>query len=414
MLASTYVPSEDGLNVFPSVPNWKDKVRISYEYKTDIITSGEGTEQRRAVRYYPRRSVEFSAIFTGESKLHLDWFMVRGLADKAAVIEPSKYVTTRGVLEPKQRQISYTPQFDPFPNEIDPPYWMRTGIPVMLVDGLKMEVRTLSGYSRSDVQFAEESTLSFSPGTRIYPALLGHIRPEPLGSRITNETGTLAVRFDVDPGSETFAPTAAGELLDGREIFMKRANWSNGVDATYVYQREDEDYGFGAISHFKPYDFASRIIKGSYVGKNHREVKEVVDFFMRMRGRQKDFFLPSWENDIPFYAISGNGFAILVEGRMFGHTYKDSTVFRRIMLRMTDGSYRHHMVDFIEVLDDTDFSVLWVRERLPVEELTPQSLIGISWVFAARFASDLLDIDWLTDSVAQFGISFQLLENFDL
>ena len=416
MVVSTVYPSGGDINIFPGVPNWRDRVRVSYEFKTDIITSGLGTEQRRAVRYYPRRYVEYTAHFNGESKLQLDYFMARGLADKTIIPEPSKYVVLTSTLGAGQRQVSYGNPHLAWPSPNSPPYWLRPGLPVLLVDGLRMETRLLSGFSFADLQFADESQVAFPVGTRVYPALQGYLRAEPKARRYTSDVTTLPIRFEVDPGSatEVFPETSPGEMIGTREVFMKRPNWGNQVDVTYVYPREQEDYGFGATRSFKPYDFPSRIVQASFLGRDHREVQEVIEFFIRMRGRDREFLVPSWENDVPFYAITGNGFAILIPGLMFGHTYKDSTVFRRIMLRMADGTYHHHTVDFVETLPDTEFSVLWVRERLPVEELTPQSLIGISWVFVVRFASDLLEIDWVTDSVAQFGLSYQVLENYDL
>jgi hypothetical protein len=147
---------------------------------------------------------------------------------------------------------------------------------------------------------------------------------------------------------------------------------------------------------------------------NLRQVYALLNFFQRHKGMNREFFMTTWEDDVPFSSLSGGGLSILINGTSFGIAYKDSTVFRRIMIRYADGTISQHKVDYVEVLPDTFSSVLRVVEPLPVTEITPQNVRGISWVLCARFASDRMDVDFLTSDKASISIPIQTLENNEL
>ena len=181
-IVSSIVPTP-GINIFPGRPNWAEKVRVSYEFKTDIITAGDGSEQRRAVRYYPRRFIEFRADYSYHSKLELDYFMVRGLADPTILPEFHKSATLTADLNPDQEQVTYVSDI-PVWNQSRTPYWMFPGLPVVLNDGTKMETRTIAGFTDSVVEFVETSETKFPKGTKLYPALRGWLREEPQSKQI--------------------------------------------------------------------------------------------------------------------------------------------------------------------------------------------------------------------------------------
>ena len=118
--------------------------------------------------------------------------------------------------------------------------------------------------------------------------------------------------------------------------------------------------------------------------------------------------------DLACQSASDSAECGVVAGEAFGHTYQDSTVFRRVMVRYTDGTVTYHQVEYIQPLPGTESSVVRVIEPLPVDELTPQTVLGISWLLVARFAVDRMDIDFLTNGVAEFSIAMKTLENFEL
>lgn len=394
------------VRIFPVRPNWADKVRISYDFLTDIITSGDGKEQRRAVRRNPRKTMNFSAIFHRESKLSFAAFMDTWQPGQTILPEWPMQVTLGEPMAAEAEQCSYMGGVRPD--------WLVVGTLAILVNGPVMETREVVSVSDSTIRFAEISTTEWPAGTKLYRRLSGRLETSPTSRLLTNDVVTFPVAFEVDPGSETYLDTEPGELVGFREVFMRKPNYERPVSVDHVYPRNVIDYGYGKIGSFLPYDFPARVTKGDFIGRDHDDVRSAIEFFIRCRGRAREFLGPTWQNDVPYYAIAGGGFAILIKGKLFGQLYADSSVFRRILIRLADGTYVHTRVDFIESLPDTDSSVMWLVEQLPIADLSPSTVIGISWELVTRFATDRLDIDWLTDSKAQFSMTTQSLENFEL
>lgn len=277
-----------------------------------------------------------------------------------------------------------------------------------------METRSVVSFSESAIRFDEASEVDWPSGVTIYPALIGRVEGDLSVTHHTNGVASYPVTFTVDPGSEIYEPSEPTKYVGYRELFDMPFNWGSNVELTWSNPREIIDYGFGRIGQFIPYDFPTRIAKLNFLRSSYPETTWALDFFLRQRGRALEFMNAHFEDEIPYSAITGGGYGILVEGTEFGETYKDSTVFKRIAIRLKGGEPIYPHVDYVEVLPETDSSVIWLRDQLPLQELSPATVNSISWVLATRFATDKLVIEWLTDEVSRFSMTFQSLENYEI
>lgn len=57
-------------------PNWSASVSETLDWLTDVMAAPDGSEQRRSLRYFPRRSVEFAIAVGGEDRQMLDNMLV--------------------------------------------------------------------------------------------------------------------------------------------------------------------------------------------------------------------------------------------------------------------------------------------------------------------------------------------------
>lgn len=64
------------LPLWPFGPNWTSSVTENLSWLTDIMTSPTGSEQRRSMRYYPRRTFEFEIAAAGNERSFLDNFLL--------------------------------------------------------------------------------------------------------------------------------------------------------------------------------------------------------------------------------------------------------------------------------------------------------------------------------------------------
>ena len=401
----------DTVRIFPAAHNWASDYSVSMEYLTDVFESGSGREQRRAVRERPRWRMEGNALYTGEAKMLLDYFFAAWQPYRAIAPFEHLGLTMRSPMAPNSAGASFVWE------DTVAPVWLKPGSKVILRNARRpgaMETRTVSSVSPGSVTFSEYSPTEFPIGSKIFLTVEGFGGPSPTSNLKTNRTGTMSFSFTVDPTDDVQIPDGSDPVYIGaKEVLQKKMNWRDDVGINFVWSQDVIDYGFGDIGTPVPFNFASRVTKANFLARNRLELWDAMKFFERCQGRRQSFFRPTFEDDIPYIALIGGSNAILVEGRAFAAIYKDDTVYRRIALRMVDGTFSYHLVDFIEPLPSGQ-SVLWVQGQLPVTELSRENILGISWVLNSRFENDQLTFVFKADSVAEYSMAFRSLENFEL
>lgn len=392
--------------VFPLAHSWDSAFTASYEFKTDLLRSHTGKEQRKAVRFNPRRSFQYSLTYMRDQKYFLDQFFDTD-ARKLAWM-PEENCTTRTVEAMGEDDPAVRVR-----NTNKP--WMKPGVTVILQWKGRAETRKIASVGSSILTFSEFNKTTWPVGTRVTKAVLCRVQQDAESSRLTSSAGTMGIQAVADPENDLYSPGDFEQSFLGfREYFQYPPDWANSPSITHQYPRDDIDYGFGSISSFVSEKFPQRLTKIDVWRGSAAASFGVIDFFCRHWGMQREFFFPAIEKMIPYAATAGKTKAIIVDGLNFGEVYAASTVYKRVMFKRKDGTEIHRQIDFIEVLPDTNSTVIWVTEELPDEPLSPADTLGLFWVTVARFATDRLDVQWLTDEVARFSLITKNLENPDL
>ena len=414
-VVQTEIPRDtDDFRIFPVAHNWVEPFKYSIEFLTDIITSVNGKEQRRAVRNRPRFIGEYSGTIWKREKLNLELLATGWQNEQVAFPLEHLSLRTTAAMEAEATGVS----FEPVP-EGGPPFWIEAGMPVIIVNGddkAIRESRHVASVGTSSMEFTETSNGEFPPGSRIMPAYKGFLAQEQSSQHMSTRAGTAQFSVPFRPAAgpspvpDVGTPIYAGNL----EVYPFKPNWAGGVGEDFLWPHKIIDFNYGQWRNWTPVAFPSRLYKFEYAKGTLRGAYEIMSFFQRMKGQRSEFFLPTWQDDIPYTTLAGGGLSILVDGEAFGHVYQDSTVFRRIMVRYVDGSVSYHQVEYIQPLPGTDSSVVRVIEPLPIAELNPQTVTGISWLLVSRFAQDRMDVQFLTGGVSTFTLSMKTLENYEL
>jgi hypothetical protein len=67
----------ENLPVWSFEPNWSSTVTETLEWLTDVMTSPSGSEQRRTLRYLPRRFYEFTTMLVDAERRFFDNLLIR-------------------------------------------------------------------------------------------------------------------------------------------------------------------------------------------------------------------------------------------------------------------------------------------------------------------------------------------------
>lgn len=415
VIATERPKSDDAARIVPVRHNWASAYRISSEYKTDITVSENGKEQRRAVRYKPRWSVELQANLARREKQAFDYLM-HGWQSKRMILglEPLSLLSTEILAPESETQLRYRSW-----NGGNVPFWLEDGQTIVLADGKDpaiRETRTLAGFTFQHLEFEETTVGTFAMHSQMMVGYDGWLAVEQATNRAASNTGTTNLTFQIRPQNQLVVPdTLVDRTFEGPwEVWTRKPNWANGVEVDHVWFREPIDYGYGVVGQYRPIPFPARVNKLDFIGRSITETYGDLAFFNRHRGMCNEFLAPTWENDVPYTSLSTSRTDILIDGTAFGTIYQDSTVFRRIMVRYRDGTNVFAKVEQIEPLPDTASSVLRVTDPLPNIPLSPETIYGISWALVTRFAADRMDVDFVTNEVAQYTLAMQSLENFEL
>lgn len=391
--------------IFPFRPNWASSVAQALEFRTEVMRAKSGREQRIAVRESPRRSFEFSALVYSENRKVLN-----RLLDTASHEE---YLFA----DPTRRAECLTPMpVGTGAVEVDAiKSWMVTSQPVLVSFADRTALRYIASIDTEDrmVSFGDHLPEGFDAGAKMRPVLRTYLSSEVATDRLTDNVAQMRFNLQTVPGSEIPAtlPVAETEFA-GREVWAEKPNWATPVQLTFGRSMEEVDFDKGVLSRFRENDFGERVYRLSYLARNDTEGRRATDFFCRMAGQQKEFWMPSWEDDLPVRSPAINGSTTLrLIGLETAQQYADSRTHKAIMLTTTTGQTYYRLVtSAYEINDGTGAdTILQLNDSWP-NDIPVENIRKLSWLFCCRHASDGFSIDWLTETKAQYQFAVKTLE----
>lgn len=390
--------------LWPFLPNWTDTFNITRTYATDMFESRSGREQRSAGRVEPRVSLEFLATITGTRKDEYRRLMTFWQDRPFIVADISRNVATEEPLPSGSTTVQVS----------DITSWLaQEDRAVVLASGDLIGLRVIDSIdSAGVVTFKDQDGVDWPTGTKIYAGLVANLEDERRMTRHTNRTISGRITFNVVPGTDIPPETPAPAFMfNDRELFMRRPNWGETVESADRHITEYVDYGDGRLERFSPRANAVQAWTQTFVGRDVADIQELFDVFDRAKGRQGEFYMPTWEEDLTAKeALLDGSLGLRVEGTDVFNAYADDETSRAVLVVLHDGTQIFRVVDNITELDDAEghdslinFTEVWD------DTYDPEDIDLICWVKCWRFATDDLTAEFLTNSVANLRMSMQTL-----
>ncbi len=383
--------------------NWADSYRISYEFKTEVITSRSGREQRRALRTTPRKTVEHETVLSHAELTRFNRLIARSQHRAMNALEITRFaVISKDVpAGATVMTLAVTPE------------WVVEGASVGLRFSGDLAFYEVVSVANDQITLDGAVSAAWPAGTKVHPILLGNLTRQIRAPRQTNTTARATLVYEVEPASEPVINEYFEALeFNGREVFLMKPNWSQDISVSYEHEIETVDFGYGRIAKFMPINFGTTLFEANYVARNSQEAEALRAFFVRMIGQQGEFYMPSWEEDLDLRSSAFAGAnTIRVKGAETFAAYKDDTVHRAVAIFLRDGRRAFgRVVNFYQITDvfgaDT---VLEMADSWPFD-IEPDRVLMACWMPVRRHATDTLTIEWITDTVAQTKLSLKTLE----
>lgn len=384
---------------WPFKVNWNQPYVADYEFRTDEITSRSGKSQRRAVRNNPRRAITYSATLVNYETRKLAGLMAKRQSRALTISDDSCSVSVGQPLLIGNSTVSlqYVPE------------WLEIGE--------TYEVKSKAGSERKEVVSISGNIISWDAGyalshgkdvkiKKIVPVLL---TTDLRADRVTDGTSNVSFSFIIPPGEEKTWPTGDLEpLYEGKETWIRKPNWINGLSLNYIYPREELDYGRGINNYNYPINFGTQGRTLLNTCFDYEEIERVVNFFRRQKGRLGEFWVPSWEVDFVLLQdiLIGTN-SLLVEGVDLVRYYETDTVHKRIYIQKKDGTFEFKRVTSISLQGSDSFITLSDNFS---QTILLQDIRKIGWLLLSRFASDTLSVSMVTDNKAQILLPILSLE----
>lgn len=425
---------------FHLIPNWNDRVNEIYEFRTSIFTTHSGKEQRMAERLLPRRTVNFTALLWGSALPAFKALMHSRGASTISIPDPARYAA---VLESPVLSGSLEMVVNSWP------LWLKENMPLVISSLYDSEFKAgqevvIAGSfdlgfdpdhfdvdSKTKIDVSAPFSKSWPAGSVVRPVITGRLKQEVKLTFQNDSVADAEISLSILPGSDTagFVPFEF-EIFDGRPVFLTSPDWSTSPSVSHSTPFEEVDYGRGTTQAYLPIEFYTRISQFDFVGKSRQEIHEILSLFIEMRGRQGEFYCPSWTTDmIAVGGISSGTNVLTVESSLIADTFNGSTVNKAVAILLNDGRWIFRSV--VEIISTTAsgpgaFTIAYdegfdspsvnglfsrlVFDAVVSEDVPEQAIAMVSWLNVCRFASDTLNIGWITDDVAQTTLQIMTLE----
>lgn len=393
--------------LLPFLPNWASPVRESWEYKTEILTARSGREQRRALRDTPRKAVEFTAHVYGDQRRELNALLDKYHHVDVVIPDMPRHILATSAV-PTAAGGTFT--VDSLPD------WLVDGAIVCLVYGKQLAMRYVDTVdSLTDtVTLKDVGTEEFPAGCYVCFGFVGNLENTIQTRRLTNDVVEVAFRFKAKPGREDiYDLPAAPTTYNNREVFTHRPNWADPVGLEFERLTDEIDYSYGVVSRFTPQAFGARTFQASFSNRSYANTKLLLDIFRRAKGRRGEFYMPTWENDLPLkLSVSSGGSSFRVNGTTVSDAYYNNATHKSIAVILKNGNVLYRTVTNIFEVDDVNGndSILQLSATWPYA-IAPSDVLMICWMPCCRFASDAITIEWLTDSKARLQMAIRTTED---
>lgn len=420
-------------------PNWSENVTETYEFRTTVFTSYSGREQRVAERLTPHRTVSFSTLLWDDRLLAFKALMHSRGADSISIADPARY----GAVLSIEASIGATDIV------VESAPWLTADMLLVLSDLDNSEfvggeeLTSVGSFSidydedfdtlLSGVQIGITTPLTkvWPKGTVIRPAVSGRLNKTVTLSYVTDRVATSSITLEVNvpSGAPLMGSTSLG-TFNSRPVLLASPNWAQPPSVTLSSGIEEVDYDRGIVKTFLPVEFYTKITQFNYADRSRDDIGVVLTLFNQMRGRQGEFYCPSWTTDmLPSGGIVSGSAYLTVVGSAVAETYALSTVETALAIKLIDGTWLFRKIISIIATDDPgpgafsldfdesfDMGSSGLFSKIEFDtvvgvDVAQSQIAMICWLNVCRFASDSLTIRWLNDDVGQAVVQIMALES---
>lgn len=360
------------------------------EWKTDVLPSFDGSEQRVKLRATPRRSFEWSLALTDrERQLAENLLHARQAAGWAIPVWPDK----------SRLAVAVAPAAGTISVDTTTRDYEVGGLAVLMTSPTAFEVVEIAAVAAGSITTAAPVVGAWAAGlTEIAPLRAAYFDDEIKLARFTGGASYGRIRLNCI-GVHAW-PAAADATYRSAPVLRLAPNWTPDVEQTYGVRQSLFDPGTGAQYRDSEASGAIKLQSHRWLVDGRDEIDTLRRWLYAREGRLADFWLPTFALDLtPVATISAVATTIDVAHCGYTDHVAQGIGRRDIRIELFSGvSYERRISASAEVSG-------------AVERLTIGSALGasvavadirsISFMDRVRLESDAIELAWWRDDAAE-------------
>jgi hypothetical protein len=383
------------------LPDWSNGVIERLEWKTDVLGSYDGREQRRALRLAPRKTFEFEFFVSGRERRYAEaaiWGW--GSRSWALPIWPDgQRLTSAAVIG------TYTVAIETTSRD-----FQADAFAMLHRDSRNFEVVEIESVSPGALTLKRPLGVTWPAGlTTIYPARTARLADRVTLPRWTGTDAGARVSFDItDPIDYTASGGAT--TYRGLPVITRQPNWSEPFEEELQRKLAEIDNLTGRRVFEDESGLPALLQRMRWTLTSRAEQDAVRQLLYAMRGRHAAAWVPSFASDVTIVAaIFLADTAIDIEHQDYAKFIAQQTGRRDIRIETTTGAvYYRRILSSSEINSTT--------ERLTIDTalgvtLQLSDIALVSFMALMRNESDAAEIAYWTGDVADIAIAVRSFEH---
>lgn len=384
-------------------PNWKDGVRETIGFLTDILTSQSGAEQRRALRIAPRRTFRARSLVDGRERATLDNALHSWGARVWAVPVWWDVQLLAAQLDAGSTTVPCGTAYRDF---------VAGGLALLRGPlSYRYEVVEIDALDGASLTLLRPTLRTWPAGSRLYPIRLARLKTQPRIKRFHDQGWSIDYEFVTQEPSD-YATAAFPVTYLGRPVFEARPDETEDLTITYARLVGILDNDVAAPHVFDTAAAGFALQAHRWVTDGAQERDELRRILYSLRGRQVSVWVPTHADDLRLVAtITSASISMLVEHTGYTRFALDEVGRRDVRIELFDGTvFYRRIVGASEV--DEDVEDLSMNAVLGVN-VTPAQVRRISFMRLMRADDDDTEIRHETDvmGVAQAEITLRTVRD---
>jgi hypothetical protein len=379
------------LPVFPFRVNWREAVTERLEWKTDVMASDTGNEQRQAGRLSPRRAIDATLTLFDRERTFLDLWLHRML--NSEVMFPLWHDAT-----PLTGNIAKAAVVIPI-NTLGLDFVVGGLAIIFGPSAFENETVTVTAIGLASITISAPGVAqAWRKGAKIAPLRRGFYSNEGAKpQQIRTNVWEVQSRFEINRANDYSLGVDSSDVYLGLPVMKTKPDSKEDVDYDFLWNFEELDNQTGRRVREAAQGRAMVGQHQTYLLRGREEKMAFRQFLYRQQGRLGAMWMPTFADDLTLAVNAANGQGY-IDIEQCGYRYTGgATSGRNHILIDTPAGKSYHEITGIA------YATIGGRERLLLNPVLPRALTlasvrSIQFMDTARIDADSIEMSHVTDA----------------